>query len=57
MKLDKISTEDLVLELRRRNTVQVAEVFEGAGFKIRLPCNRIIRDKGSATILICKNSI
>ena len=54
IKLDKISTEDLIMELARREEVQEIEVQQPMGYKLRLPFNRIIKGKGHVTILICK---
>ena len=54
MNLEKVSTEDLILELTKRKYVNALYVFQNAGFKIRLPEGKVIKDKGEVTILICK---
>jgi len=54
MKLDKISTNDLISELTRRRNIQTIEVFENVGYKVRTYF-KIIKSKGPATIMIIKS--
>jgi len=54
MKLDNVSTTNLLNELsRRRIVIQRIEVFDNVGYKIRTPFD-IIKKKGPVTIIIIK---